>query len=66
MPKQTISVEVEVRDEREAGQVQQALQHIVNLNGATGALNLFDELQRNPIARNLVNTIVKKFRREPR
>lgn len=61
---QTISIDVEVRDEREAQQVKQALEHILSLNGATGALNLYDELKGSMMARNLVGAIASKFRRK--
>ena len=66
MPLKVISVEVEVRDDREAEQVKKSLDHILSLNGATGVLNLFDELSNSMVARNMVKAIATKFRRKDR
>ena len=66
MPTKTIFVDIEVRDDREAEQVKKSLEHILSFNGATGVLNLFDELSSSIMARNMVKSIANKFRKKDR
>lgn len=57
-----IAIAVEVRDQAEADRVKASLKHIMSLNGATGVLNLYDELKNNFIVRTMVNKTANKFR----
>ena len=66
MPIKSISVDVDVRDDAEAAKVKTSLEHILSLNGATGVLNLYEELTNNVMIRTAVKAVAGKFRKQPR
>ncbi len=63
MAKHCITLDVDVRDEREAASVQKSLEHLLSLNGAAGVLNLYEELKNNLLVRTLVAATAKKVRK---